>query len=270
MKRFLILLALLAAAAAHGQDNPNGPGPGEGQGATLELGGITFVWCPAGSFEAGSTEAPEKLAEYLGGSPEWYTDEHPARKVDIPAGFWISRTEITRAQWVAVTNERPWEGTPAPSDDVPATGMTWEKANAFTLAFGQKNNCAARLPSEAEWEYAAKAGATGRFPWGDDASALHLHAQCRLNTENGAPRPVGERGPNDWGIHDMLGNVWEWCQDKYTRPQDSRPNPSGSGFRIIKGGAANSTAAQLRPAFRTALPMDAVSPRIGVRLVVEP
>ncbi len=275
-KRMLLLLTVCLSvflSSAHAQDGGGevqGPGPGEAPGATLEFGGLTFVWCPPGSFSAGSPIDAAAIAAKFGGLPEWYADEYPARNVDISAGYWISRTEITRAQWVALLNTRPWGETPAPSDDVPAAQISWEEANAFTLEFSKQHRCVARLPQEAEWEYACRAGSQENFHFGAEPDGLPLHAQYRLNAERGMPRPVGERGANAWGLTDILGNVWEWCQDKYSLPDSPRPSPAGSVFRIIRGGAANSTAAHLRCSYRTSLPMDARSPHIGMRLVVEP
>lgn len=266
----LVLLIFTLPAATQEPAAQQGPGPGDGPGATLEFGGLTFVWCPAGSYEAGSNTDAATLAKTYGGAPEWYADEFPRRKVDIGAGFWLSRTEVTRAQWSATMNSEPWGEAPALSDDSPATHISWEDANAFTLEFSQKHHCAARLPLESEWEYACRAGSPDTFHFGPDPASLKLHAQFRLNAERGLPRPVGERGPNAWGFHDMLGNVWEWCQDKYTLPGAASASPAGAAFRIVRGGAANSTAAQLRSSYRTALTMDAQSPRIGLRLVIDP
>lgn len=254
---FTLLLAMFALAVP-AQETP---------GAEREVAGIVFVWCPAGTFQMGSPLDAASLARQFGGRPEWYADELPSRSLEV-AGFWLSRTEITQGQWQAVMNTTPWSGHVGDAPDHPATMLTWEDAQSFAREFGKRHDCVARLPNEPEWEYACRGGGAGIFPFGDDSAQLHLHAQFRLNAA-GTVQPVAQRGPNGWGLHDMLGNVWEWCQDKYTAGS-GRMASGNASVRIIRGGAANSTAAQLRSSFRAGLPIDTRSPRLGMRLVLEP
>lgn len=254
----MLFMVALCTVTVHAEEPP---------GTEREVGGIVFVWCPAGSFSMGSPVDAASLARQFGGRPEWYADELPPRSVEV-AGFWLSRTEITQGQWQAVMNTTPWSGHVGDAPDHPATLLTWEEAQSFAREFGKRHDCAARLPTEPEWEYACRGGGAGIFPFGDDTAQLHLHAQFRLNAA-GAVQAVAQRGPNGWGLYDMLGNVWEWCQDKYTAGNGKMATGNAS-VRIIRGGAANSTAAQLRPSFRAGLPIDTRSPRLGMRLLVEP
>ena len=270
LRNLLLAFATLAATATYAQDDIQGPGPGDAPGAAKDIGGIDFVWCPPGEYAKGSNIPPEEIAKQYGGLPEWYADEHPQETATITDGFWISRTEITQAQWAATANTRPWGEDAAQGDTLPAAGMTWEEAANFAREFGQSHAVAARLPLEAEWEYACRAGSTDVFYFGADATQLILHAQFRGNAAGGNPQPVAGRGQNAWGLHDILGNVWEWCQDKYTLHGSNRPSTAGESFRTVRGGAANSTGSLLRSTYRTALPIETRSPRVGLRLIVSP
>jgi formylglycine-generating enzyme required for sulfatase activity len=270
LRTAIMALTALLATTAHAQDDIQGPGPGDAPGAAKDIGGITFVWCPPGDFSLGSNIPPEEIARQYGGLPEWYADEHPQETITIADGFWISRTEITQAEWTGLANTRPW-GEQAPQEDnLPVFGLTWDEATGFAREFGQRHAVAARLPLDSEWEYACRAGSTDVFYFGTDATQLNLHAQFRANTAGGNPQPVAGRGQNAWGLHDILGNVWEWCQDTYTLPGASRANAAGPSFRNVRGGAANSTGTLLRSSYRIALPIETRSPRVGMRLVVAP
>lgn len=264
MQRALLpcLFALILALPIHAED---GPGVGEAPGAIKEIGGLNFAWCPEGAYLMGSPVDTQQLAENYGGRPEWYEDEVPQREVKV-AGYWMSQREVTRAEWVALMNTRPWGDQAGEDDALPATGITWEEARDFAREFAKRHNCNARLPLESEWEYACRAGSVDAFPFGVAPDQLLLFAQYRLNAPGGLPQPVGQRGANAWGLHDMLGNAWEWCQDKYGALDDS----GSASFRVMRGGAANSTAAFLRCSYRTGVPIETRSPRLGMRLLVEP
>lgn len=258
----IFLLSLCLAAPALAQEAP-------APGAEREIGGVVFVWCPPGEFLCGASMDSLALAEAFGGEPEWYEDELPQQQIEIAHGFWLSRQEITRAQWVAVSNSRPWGDEPNQDMELPAAQLTWEEAAAFARDFSQRNACSARLPQETEWEYACRAGTTDPYYFGPTPDALEQNAQYRVNAA-GRVQHGGQRGANPWGLQDVLGNVWEWCQDKYAPKINAEPIPVGAAVRVIRGGAANSTAAFLRSSYRTGLPIDTRSPRVGLRLLVEP
>lgn len=235
------------------------PGDGEGSYAgelrTIDLGGgvtMNFRWCPAGSFQMGSPDT----------EPDRYSDEGPVHTVTLAKGFWLAETECTQAQWLAVKGS--WPGT-APSssygvgndhpayyvswNDIAGTGGFMETLNGKGLGVGTF-----RLPTEAEWEYACRAGSSTAFYWG----AAMDGAYCWYwdnNTPYGT-KPVKGRTPNAWNLYDMSGNVWEWCGDWYgstyysggamTDPQ----GPTSGSHRVLRGGSWDSDAGYCRSANR--------------------
>ena len=140
----------------------------------------------------------------------WDDDEGPQTTVTITKPFWLGKTEVTQSQWEAVMGNNPsrFKG-----DDLPMTNINWhdavdfcEKLNAIkrdTLPDGYRYT----LPTEAQWEYACRAGTTTRFCYGDDYNQLGQYAWNEDNSSD-KTHPVGEKQPNDWGLHDMHGNVW--------------------------------------------------------------
>jgi formylglycine-generating enzyme required for sulfatase activity len=157
---------------------------------------------PPGTFTMGSND----------GDP----DEMPVHEVKISRPFHLGVHEVTNAQWQAVMGNVPsaWRG-----DDQPVETVSWTDAIAFcrTLTALPAERAAGRvyrLPTEAEWEYACRAGTKSEFSFGGDRSLLPDHAWFSSNS-GGQTRPVGLKKPNPWGLYDMHGNVWEWCGDGY-------------------------------------------------------
>ena len=183
--------------------------------------GMEFVWVPAGEFRMGST------------SPEAHNDEQPVTQVRISRGFWMGKHEVTQSEWQRVTGTNPSEFFGCGL--CPVEEVSWNDAREF---IGRLNGRAGgnryRLPTEAEWEYAARAGTTG-----DRYGNLDAIAWYRDNSGN-RTHPVGQKAPNAWGLHDMLGNVWEWVADRYGDypggvVTDPRGPVSGS-YRVCRGG----------------------------------
>ena len=271
LRTMLIALATLAATATYAQDDIQGPGPGDAPGAAKDIGGIDFVWCPPGEYAKGSNIPPEEIAKQYGGLPEWYADEHPQETATIADGFWISRTEITHAQWAATANSRPWGEQAPQGDDLPAVGMTWEEAANFAREFGQSHAVAARLPLEAEWEYACRAGSPHEYCFGNDESRLGEYAWYWDNSDREL-HPVGGKLPNAWGLYDMHGNVWEWCGDSMRTYSKLRVvDPVGNAAiesRAVRGGSwSNDLARGVRCAFRNQYSPRRSDNYLGFRLV---
>ena len=184
--------------------------------------GIQFVWVPAGEFRMGST------------SREADDDEQPLTRVRISRGFYLGKYEVTQGQWQAVMGRNPsYFDECGPT--CPVETVSWDDVQEFigklNAAVGEERY---RLPTEAEWEYAARAG-TRRDRYGNlDAIAWYE------DNSGSRTHPVGEKDPNTWGLHDMLGNVWEWTQDRYgDYPGGSVTDPQGpaSGSeRVARGG----------------------------------
>ncbi|MCK7540932.1 MAG: formylglycine-generating enzyme family protein [Marinilabiliales bacterium] len=156
----------------------------------------------------------------------------------IGKGFWMGITEVTQDQWVSIMGTMPWEGQSQieEGDDRPAVYISWDQAMAFVDTLNRKKLGSYRLPTEAEWEYAARRGITAIFVSGVDHSGLDTVAWYAGNSIGSgveAAHPVAQKNPNDSGLLDVSGNVWEWCWDWYdgsayrtSAPSDPRPDPS--------------------------------------------
>jgi len=184
--------------------------------------GMKFVRIDPGSFRMGSDDKD--------------ADEKPAHMVTLSKGFYLQTTEVTQSQWEAVmgTNPSHFKG-----PDRPVETVSWEDAKEFLKKLNAKEKDSRyRLPSEAEWECACRAG--GQEP--DEAANLDEVAWWGKNS-NGTTHPVGQKKPNAWGLFDMRGNVWEWLEDwydsgAYARGQRLDPaGPGSGGSRVVRGGS---------------------------------
>jgi len=197
---------------------------------------------PAGRAWIGSADA----------DPDAKPNEHPAAWVDLPA-FAIARTPVTVEEFTRFVQaggarpRRSWGGDrpPAGYGRHPAVNIGWDDADAYCAWLARHTGLAFRLPSEAEWECAARAGTTTRFSYGDDTNYTRLadHAWYGING-NLTAHPVGQKLPNPWGLYDIEGNVWEWCLDWYgsslpggTVTDPLGPGPSALGWKVMRGGA---------------------------------
>ena len=179
--------------------------------------GIGWVRICPGTFTMGSAE----------NDPRAYSDEKPAHQVTL-SEFWIGKTEITNEQYRRFRSGHQGEA------NLPATGVSWFDAKAACEHFG------GRLPTEAEWEYAARAGSQTAWSFGDDEKLLGEHAWYGSGTSH----PARTKKPNPWGLHDMHGNVWEWVADWYgAYPSAAQADPSGpatGALRVLRGGSVDS------------------------------
>lgn len=181
-------------------------------------------------------------------------DEFPAHQVQIPA-FQMSRYEVTLGQWRAIMGDLPiYPGTC--NDNCPVGNVSWEAAQVFIQRLNQKTASNFRLPTEAEWEYACRAGENHAYCGGNQLDALAWHE----DNSGLQAHPVGQKKPNAFGLYDMTGNVWEWVQDcRHTNyinaPKDgSAWTTACEGDRIrIRGGGWDAQPKYLRPSLRVAL-----------------
>jgi hypothetical protein len=193
---------------------------------------VVFVEIPAGTFMMGSPD------DEIGRTK----DEGPQHQVNVPA-FQMARTETTNAQFRVFRPEHQGQ------DDLPAASLTWDDARAFCERYGW------RLPTEAEWEYAARAGTQTRWSFGDDERQLGEYAWYGGNAR-GQPQPVGRKQANPWGLLDMHGNVWEWVQDCWHDNYDKAPTDGSAwetdkcSFRVVRGGSFDDSPEFLRSAVR--------------------
>lgn len=185
---------------------------------------------------------------YMGSGSERVSDASPAHEVTLAQGFWIGKTEVTQAQWEAVMHTKPWANQPAVLEhpDAPAVYISWYDAQEYLARLNAFNAGVFRLPTEAEWEYACRAGDTGAYCFGDDVDRLPTFAWFQKNTRL-QPFPyaqaVAQKSPNTWGLFDIHGNVAEWCQDWYSasyytnQPVEDPQGPLSGVFKVIRGGS---------------------------------
>ncbi|MBN2308319.1 MAG: SUMF1/EgtB/PvdO family nonheme iron enzyme, partial [Candidatus Hydrogenedentes bacterium] len=232
------------------------PSPKSGEVRTFA--GIECVWVPPGTFMMGSPSDEEGRSD----------DEGPQHQVTITQGFWMGRHEVTQAQWQGVMGGHPshFKGDTA----LPVDSVTWNDCQEFIERLNARGEGGVRLPTEAEWEYACRAGATTPFHFGDSPADLSRFANyCDRSNTNGFPRqdkahddghdktaPVGAYSANGWGLHDMHGNVWEWCQDWYDEgyygnsPERDPQGPSSGEKRVLRSGSWNNDPGACRCAQR--------------------
>ena len=182
--------------------------------STRVLGGITFVAIPGGEFTMGDTAGD--------GQP----NERPVRRVTVNS-FWMASTELTFEQWKAFLDDAryPAGRSSGLGDDHPVVSVTWEDAKAFCDWFSRKHGVVARLPTEAEWERAARGGAEGQlYPNGNSMSPDDANFSQR------GPVRVGSYKPNSYGLYDMAGNVFEWVADWYDPAREQRRADRGGGW----------------------------------------
>jgi formylglycine-generating enzyme required for sulfatase activity len=224
--------------------------------------GMKFVLIPAGSFTMGSQLSPEEVAKSYGGKAEYFKDEHPPHSVKITKPFYLQTTEVSQAQWKRVMGDNPSYFKDC-GDDCPVEKVSWVDAQEFISKLNQMEGTNKyRLPTEAEWEYACRAGTTTPFFTGDCISTDQANYNGNYPGEN-CPKgqyrektvKVGSFQPNAWGLYDMHGNVYEWCQDWYDGdyPSNSVVDPKGPDDgekRVLRGGSWFITAWIIRSAYR--------------------
>jgi len=256
---FILAIATMLAAGCDKAPEYEGDGPK-----------MEFVRIPAGSFYMGSPSTEEGRDE----------DESPAHKVRITKPFYMGKYEVTQAQWKAVMGTTvhqqrakaviPWN-LKGEGPEHPMYYVSWEEAVKFCKKLGRKF----RLPTEAEWEYACRAGSRTRFHYGDDPnySELDQYAWYYGKSDN-KTHPVGQKKPNAWGLYDMHGNVKEWCSDRYavlggykvSENVDDAKLPSKYFGHVIRGGNWLWKPEKCRSASRSGS-MDIRSDWIGFRVV---
>jgi formylglycine-generating enzyme required for sulfatase activity len=202
---------------------------------------------PGGTFEMGCS---------LGDS-ECNDSEIPRHPITISA-FKMSTYEITQGQWEAVMGLNP-SAFPGCGDDCPVESVSWNAVQVFIDELNSLTSKNYRLPTEAEWEYAARAGTTTKWYCGDDGSCLDDIAWYQDNSGD-QTHLVGQKDPNAWGLYDMSGNVWEWCSDWYdedyysSSPDTDPQGPDSGSKRVIRGGSWMGPAMWCRSSVRGSLP----------------
>jgi len=193
-----------------------------------KIGGIEFVYIPGGTFMMGSNHYSD--------------DEKPVHRVTVDS-FWMGRFEVTQKQYEAIIGSNPsyFKGFFGDTKiNHPVVQVSWNDAMEFCKRFSSKYGVKARLPYEAEWEYACRAGTTTIYYWGDSVNGDY----CWYHDNSGRKtHPVGKKKPNAWGLYDMSGNVSEWCMDWFdgsyykNNPAENPRGPSSGEYRVFRGGS---------------------------------
>ncbi|MDR1895807.1 MAG: formylglycine-generating enzyme family protein [Prevotellaceae bacterium] len=270
--------------------------PQAGDKKEIKIKGVdyTFRWCPAGTFTMGSPESELENLDFTASVIARSNEEMEAHveeirksekqhKVTLSKGFWILETEVTQKMWKEVMNENPSE---FKGDQLPVEEVSWDDCQKYIVELNRLGTAPKgfkfSLPTEAQWEYACRAGTTTMFnysgntlngdkancdgtkPYGTDTKGKFLK-----ETSN-----VGSYDANIWGLYDMHGNVWEWCEDGYEDyPSDAvtDPNPNGKDSdsnRVLRGGSWDDYAWHCRSASRGHNAPSIKGNNVGLRLVL--
>lgn len=235
--------------------------------------GMTFVYIVPGTFMMGSPNDETERA-----------DIEKRHQVTLKQGFYMQTTEVTQGQWQALMSSNP-SRSKACGNYCPVESVSWDDSQRFIVKLNAKEQVDRyRLPSEAEWEYAARAGTQTPFAFGDCLSInqayyynAETYGQCPKEPPYSGPFSPAKAGsfePNAWGLFDMHGNLFEWCQDWYGDYPDSGDavdpkGPSHGSFRVIRGGSWSQPAAYARSAYRGAGLTDVRARNLGIRIVMD-
>ena len=253
MRAICLLMSLFAAEAAFAdppktfRDCPSCP---------------EMVVVPAGSFLMGTPDTARS-----GPNDSGNDKEKPARTIQMKS-FSLGKYEVTLAEWVAIMGNNPSENE---GKNLPVDHVSWEMAQSFVEKLSQVTGKKYRLPSEAEWEYAARAGTSKEYYDSDEMDALYGYAWFNANSGKEV-HMVGEKKPNHFGLYDMYGNVWEWTQDCWNPSYQGAPQTQAAWeegnceYRVNRGGSWSNVSRMLRSAFRSRFAPTLTSTYFGLRV----
>lgn len=210
-----------AAQAAGKKEPPSPGGPKQGDTMIESATGMKFIYVPKGCFMMGSNEGSD--------------DEKPVHKVCVDA-FWMGQYEVTQGQWQKIMGKNPAHF--QKGNSYPVEQVSWDDSQEFIKKLNNKTEKSYRLPTEAEWEYACRGNGSGKYCGGDNVNDLAWYSK----NSNDSTHPVGNKQANDFGLHDMSGNVWEWCADWYDEKyyasifEENPIGPLSGTNRILRGG----------------------------------
>jgi len=233
--------------------------------------GVQLLLIPAGTFNSGSPASEKDRM-----------DDETQHQVTLTKPFYMGRTELTQGQWKKVMGTEPWKGKSfvKEGDDYPAVDVSWGDSVEFCKKLSAMEGKVFRLPTEAEWEYACRAGTKTAYSFGNQSTALSDYAWWGGLIGDGNAKgeeyahEVGTRKPNAWGLHDLHGNVYEWCRDWYgdypTHSVRDPIGPSAGTFRCYRGGSRIYGSRRARSAIRGAMTPEMKGDYLGFRPVLSP
>jgi formylglycine-generating enzyme required for sulfatase activity len=209
------------------------------------------------------------------GDPWQDGDELPRHRVELTRGFFLSRCPVTCGQWLALMGSVRGRNR---GDQHPVESVSWRDGRRFCDRLGTQMRRRCRLPTEAEWEYACRAGTTSLYFGGDDVRDLRAVGWCSYTgvwDQSGGTRPVGTLRPNAFGLHDLHGNVWEWCRDVFgseyyeRAPRHDPTGPDDGQQYVVRGGSWRGGPWFCRSSERRALPPGSREINVGFRVAIE-
>ena len=251
------------------------------QNLTIDLPGnitLELIEIPGGTFWMGQSDEEQRFLKQHNWWSNYFNCERPRHQVTV-APFYMGKYPVTQAQWQAVMGNNPsnWKDPNRPVEQV-----SWKDCQAFLKKLNANPSYSPlnqggqrgvfRLPTEAEWEYACRAGSEAIYSFGDDPAQLGNYAWFNENSGN-ETHPVGQKSPNAFGLCDMHGNVWEWCQDWFAEtydansPQENPQGPSSGQYRLLRGGSWFDNTTACRSANRSSLNPDGRYNGLGVRVL---
>jgi formylglycine-generating enzyme len=261
----LSLILILLAGCSKGPTEPVlTTAPVEGKSFSIPDINLDMLWCKPGTFMMGSPEDEKS----------WLVMDETQYEVTLTKGFWLGKYEVTQEQWEKVMGSNPskFKGVTLPVEQV-----NWDDAIKFCEKLTQMEKAAGRLPegwaytlpTEAQWEYACRAGTTTAYSFGDSITSKQANYEVNV----GKTTPVGIYPANAWGFHDMHGNVWERCLDWYgdypSGPASDPVGPSVGSWRVSRGGSWDNDGRYLRSAYRGRFPPDSRYLNLGFRLSLQ-
>ncbi len=226
--------------------------------------GMKFVWIAPGSFKMGSAKSEKERK-----------DDEYQHTVTLTKGFYMGIYTVTQEEWTAIMGKNPSKFTDG--KNLPVEQVSWSECQEFIKKLQEKEKKSYRLPTEAEWEYACRAGTTTPFSFGETLSAeqanyngKYVYGEGKTGTYREKTMPVGSFPPNAWGLFDMHGNVWQWCEDWYdeqfTKKDSTDPLSTTGEVRSIRGGSWIDNPRECRSAFRGGCKPTLKHSLIGLRL----
>jgi formylglycine-generating enzyme required for sulfatase activity/tRNA A-37 threonylcarbamoyl transferase component Bud32 len=227
---------------------------------------MKFCWCPPGKFTMGSPRNEPGRTEF----------ESPEVEVVLSHGFWMGKYEVTQDEWQRVMGTTPSHFHGAKT--LPVENITWAEATSFAARLTRQEQASGslpacwefRLPTEAQWEHACRAGTTTAYSFGPTTKGLGDYTWYGYNADLHS-HAVGGKKPNPWGLYDMHGNAWEWCRDWFQNKLPGGTDPEvtdGGPNRVMRGGGFNAGPELCRTAFRSGHPPDKAAPVLGFRVAI--